>query len=504
MSLLGLDVSTTGCRSVIFNEDGQIISQAYREYPEIYPRPGWVEMDPVRIWAAVREIIRESAAKAARDPVKALCASILGVAVTPLAKDGTPLYNSLTAVDGRCVKQAQELEGKLGKEGVFQATGACVSPAWSINKIMWIKENEPGIYKKAWKFVLYEDYIFYKLGLEPTISHSLAGLTMAFDSKNRRWSDTVLDAAGVDKALLSKPIPSGEVVGVIPDAVADDLGLPHGVKAVTGGFDQAMSALGGGLVRSGSSTLCFGTIECVTTAFPKFTSDPTLLKYNHPQYCHVIKDQYITIGFCFTAGALLKWYRDNIAAEEVRRAKEKNLDVFRMMIEESIDEPARTLALPHFIGAGTPSMDSRSRGAFVGMSLGTSRAEIVKCMLDSLSYETRLNIETVEAAGIPVGNLNLFGGGARNDKLPQVKADILEKEIRALAITETGALAAALLAGHAIGVYDDIETAVDRLIKPRKVFTPSGKHRDQYRALYGIYKDLYPALKGINERLASL
>jgi xylulokinase len=503
MSLLGLDVSTTGCRSVIFNEGGEVLAQAYREYPEIYPRPGWVEMDPARIWSAIKEVIRESAAKVTQDKVKALCCSILGVAVTPIAKDGTPLYNSLTAVDGRCVKQAAALEQRLGKEGIFRATGACVSPAWSINKIMWIKENEPEVYKRAWKFVLYEDFVLHRLGLEPTISHSLAGLTMAFDSKNRKWSKLILEAAGVDERLLSKPIASGQIVGEISDSVADELGLPRKTKAVTGGFDQAMSALGGGLVREGSSTLCFGTIECVTTSFSKFNSDPALLKHNHPLYCHVIKDQYITIGFCFTAGALLKWYRDNLAADEVRRAKENNLDVFRMMIEESIDEPSRILTLPHFIGSGTPYMDSTSKGAFVGMSLASRRADLVKSMLDSISYETKLNIETVEVAGIKVGKLNLFGGGARNDKLPQVKADILEREIRALTITETGAFAAALLAGQAIGVYTDLETTVDQLIKPRKVFSPSAKNRDLYRSLYGIYKELYPALKDIHSRLSS-
>ncbi len=504
MSLLGLDVGTTGCKSVVFNEDGVILSQAYREYPEIYPRPGWVEMDPERIWKAIKEVIRESAAKVGRDKVQALCLSILGVAVTPLDRSGKPLYNSLTAVDGRCVKQAGQLEERLGKEKIFQATGACLSPAWSINKIMWLKENEPEVYKNTWKFVLYEDLILHKLGLEPTISHSLAGLTMAFDSRNRRWSELILDAAGVDGRLLSKPIPSGEIVGEISGPVAEELGLPPGTKAVTGGFDQAMSALGGGLVKQGVSTLCFGTIECVTTAFSKFSGDPTLLKYNHPLYCHVIKDQYITIAFCFTAGALLKWYRDNIAVDEVRRAKEKNLEVYQLMIEESLDAPARMLALPHFIGSGTPYMDSQSKGAFVGMSLASTRAEIVKCMLDSISYETKLNIETVELAGIEVGKLNLFGGGARSDKLAQVKADILEREIRALAISETGALAAALLAGRAIGIYGDLDQAVDRLIKPRKVFTPSGEHRGMYRDLYAIYKELYPALLDVHHRLSCL
>ncbi len=504
MSLLGLDVGTTGCKSVIFNEEGAILSQAYREYPEIYPRPGWVEMDPERIWKAVKEVVRESASKAGNDKVKALCLSVLGVAVTPLGRNGKPLYNSLTAVDGRCVKQAGQLEERLGKEKIFQATGACLSPAWSINKIMWLKENEPEIYRNTRKFVLYEDFIFHKLGFEPTISHSLAGLTMAFDSRNRRWSDLILDAAGVDGQLLSKPSPSGEIVGEISQAIAEELGLPRKTKAVTGGFDQAMSALGGGLVKAGGSTLCFGTIECVTTAFSEFKGDPALLKYNHPLYCHVIKDQYITIAFCFTAGALLKWYRDNLAIDEVRRAKENNLDVYRIMIEESLDVPARILALPHFIGSGTPYMDSMSKGAFVGMSLASTRAEIVKCMLDSISYETKLNIETVELAGIEVGKLNLFGGGARSDKLAQVKADILEREIRALAISETGALAAALLAGHAIGIYADLDKAVDRLIKPRRVFSPGVENRGKYRELYAIYKELYPALKNIHHKLSSL
>lgn len=504
MSLMGLDIGTTGCRSVIFNEDGQALTQAYKEYPEIYPRPGWVEMDPNQIWLAIKEVIKKSVKMVAGDKVKAICASVLGVAVTPIARKGNPLYNSLTAVDGRCTKQAHFLEDNLGKEAVFKETGSVISPAWSINKIMWLKENEPEIYKNTWKFVLYEDFVMNKLGLEPTISHSLAGLTMAFDSRNKKWSDMILNAAGVECRLLSKTMPSGEVAGEIGNEIADELGLPRRTPVVTGGFDQAMSALGGGLVKDGMSTLCFGTIECVTTAFSRFNTDPVLLKYNHPIYCHAIKDLYITIAWCFTAGALLKWYRDNIAVDEVQRAKENNMDVFNIIIGEASKDPSRLLLLPHFIGSGTPYLDSKSKGAVVGMSLATTRADIVKGIIDSLSYETKWNIETVEMAGIKIGALNLFGGGAKNDILPQIKADIFEREIAALTISETGALAAALLAGSAIGIYKNIEEAVTNIIKPRKVFYPDNKFREIYRKTYDIYKDLYPALLDINHRLSEL
>jgi xylulokinase len=504
MSLIGLDIGTTGCRSVIFNEEGQILAQAYKEYPEIYPRPGWVEMDPNKIWTAIKEVIKKSVRLVPKDKVKAICASVLGVAVTPIDRNGNPLYNSLTAVDGRCTKQAQFLEEKLGKEAVFKETGSVIAPAWSINKIMWIKENEPEIYKNTWKFVLYEDFIMQKFGLEPTISYSLAGLTMAFDSRNKKWSEMVLDAAGVESGLLSKVIPSGEIIGNMGGEIADELGLPGKTPVIAGGFDQAMSALGGGLVKDGMSTLCFGTIECVTTAFSKFNTDPVLLKYNHPIYCHAIKDLYITIAWCFTAGAILKWYRDIIAVDEVRRAKEKDMDVFHIIIGEASKDPSRLLLLPHFIGSGTPYLDTKSKGAIVGMSLATTRSDIVKGILDSLSYETKWNIETVEMAGIKVGSLNLFGGGAKNDILPQIKADIFEREVRALTISETGALAAALLAGSAVGIYNNIKEAISNLVKPRKVFYPDNKYRETYRKTYGIYKDLYPALFNINHRLSEL
>jgi xylulokinase len=173
-------------------------------------------------------------------------------------------------------------------------------------------------------------------------------------------------------------------------------------------------------------------------------------------------------------------------------------------MEEASMDPSKVLVLPHFIGSGTPYLDSKSMGAIIGMTLATTRQDIVKGIIDSLSYETKWNIETVEMAGIKIDALNLFGGGAKSDILAQTKADIFEREIRALNISETGAFAAALLAGGAIGIYDNLEDTVKRIIKPRKVFYPDDKYRDDYQNTYNIYKDLYPGLKDINHRLMEL
>jgi xylulokinase len=327
---------------------------------------------------------------------------------------------------------------------------------------------------------------------------------MAFNPKDRKWSKTALEAAEIDEDLLSKAIPSGEIVGEIGDSIAEELGLPRKTRVVTGGFDQAMSALGGGLVKKGDSTLCFGTIECVTTSFLEFDPNPVLLENNHPILCHAIKDLYITIGWCFTSGALLKWYRDNIALDEKKRANELNKDVYDIIMSEASEEPSKLFVLPHFIGSGTPYLDSRSLGAIVGLDLSTSRQDIVKGIMDSLSYEAKLNIENIEMSGVKIGALNFFGGGAKSDILSQNKADIYEREINALSIGETGALAAILLAGSAIGKYKDIEEAVKVIIKPRKTFYPESKFVAQYRKNYEQYKDLYPTLEKFNHRISKL
>jgi len=501
MSLMGLDVGTTGVKAMAFTPEGKVLARAYREYPELYPKPGWVEMNPDEIWRCTREVIREVALKTKKDPVQALGLSVLGEAATPLGKDGKPLYNSITAVDKRSIEETRWLEETLGREYLFQTTGMPVHPSFTMSKILWIKNHRPDIYEKTWKFLLYEDFILYKLGLDPVIDYSLAARTMAFDIHTNHWSDEILQKIGIDKSLLARVSPSGEVVGKINSRIAKELGLSPDTVAVLGGHDQPVSALGAGIIKEGEATDTCGTVECVTCISNKLSLPASRLTYNYATYPYVIENKFVTIAYFFTAGALLKWYRDNFAFEEKKTAEKEKKDIYEVIIQQTEDEPSPLLLLPHFVGSGTPWLDPSSKGALVGLTLRTKRKDIVRAILDSVGYELRVNLEFLEKSGIKVEVLHAIGGGAKSEKWLQIKADITGKRFISLEIPDAGCLGAAILAGKGTGIYKSFEEAVQKLIKYKKIFSPQEEKREKYEKKYRTYKKLYLSLREINSEL---
>jgi len=501
MSLMGLDVGTTGVKAITFTPEGEVLARAYREYPELYPEAGWVEMNPEQIWDCTQKVIREVASKTKRDPVKAIGLSVLGEAVTPVARDGKPLCNSITAVDRRSIEETLWLEKTIGKKRIFEITGMPVHPSFSISKILWIKNHRPQILEKTWKFVLYEDYILLKLGLEPALDFCLAARTMAFDIRAKDWSEEILQKTGIDKSLFSRVFPSGRAVGKISSRIADKLCLSKDTVAVLGGHDQPVSALGAGVVREGQATDSCGTVECVACVLDKLTLPESRLSFNYATYPYVIEDKFVTLAYFYTAGALLKWYRDNFAGEERNIAKKQRRDVYELIIQQTEDEPSPVLVLPHFVGSGTPWFDPASKGAIVGLTLETGRKDIVKAILDCVAYELKLNLEFLEKTGIKVEKLHSIGGGAKSDKWLQIKADVTGKDFCQLETSDAGCLGAAILAGKGIGIYSTFEEATQKLIKFKKVFSPRREQKEKYDKKYRIYRKLYFSLKEINSQL---
>jgi len=501
MSLMGLDVGTTGVKAMTFTPEGKVLARSYREYPELYPKPGWVEMNPNEIWRSTKEVISEVALRTKEDPVQALSLSVLGEAVTPLGKDGKPLCNSITAVDRRSIEETHWLEETLGRKYLFQTTGMPPHPSYTLSKLLWIKNHRPDIFEKTWKFLLYEDFILYRLGLDPMLDYSLAARTMAFDIHTKSWSDEILQKSGIDKSLLASVHSSSEVVGKISPRVADELGLPPDTVAVPGGHDQPVSALGAGITKEGEATDTCGTVECVTCVSNELSLPPSRLTYNYATYPHVIEDRFVTIAYFFTAGALLKWYRDNFAFEEKKTAEREKKDVYEVMIQQTGDEPSSLLLLPHFMGSGTPWFDPSSKGALVGLTLGTKRGDIVRAILDSVGYELRVNLEFLGKSGVKAHVLHAIGGGAKSEKWLQIKADITGRRFISLEISDAGCLGAAILAGKATGVYSSFEEAIQNLVRYKKVFSPQERKRKEYEKKYRTYKKLYRSLREINSEL---
>ncbi|HZE97486.1 MAG TPA: FGGY-family carbohydrate kinase [Planctomycetota bacterium] len=495
MSLLGIDVGTTGCKAVVFDEGGRILSSAYREYPLHFPQTGWIELDSNRVVKSVRDVVRESAGKAKKDPVRALAVASQGEAVTPIGADGKFLHNGIVTFDARTAPLVDWWEQKLPRQRIFEISGMPLHGMYTASKILWWQQNRPDVFSKAKRFLCYQDLMIQQLGLTPTIDLSLAARTMLLDIDKGVWSNELCGFAGIDPATLAKPVPAGSVIGEVPAKVAKSFGLPAGVVAVAGGHDQPCGALGAGVVEDGVGTYATGTVECITPAFGKRVVDPRLLANNIACYPHVVSGLFVALTFNFTGGSLLKWYRDTFAGGEKEKAKKAKRDVYDLILSEIPKDPTSLYILPHFTATGTPHFDTNSKGVIAGLRLSTTRGEIVRAVLEGVTYEMALNASVLGECGAEIASFRAIGGGAKSATWMQLKADLLGKPVQAMRVSEAVCLGAAILAGAGTGVYKSARDASLKLSKVERTYKPDAKRAEIYRDRFSRYRELYPALR---------
>ena len=503
MSLLGLDVGTTGTKGVAFNHEGRLIASAYREYPLRSPRPGWQELDPEEVWSCVREVLREVASKTKSDPITAMALSAQGEAVHAVGKDGSCITPSVVTFDSRTAAMPEWWLERKSRLDLARITGMPLHGMYTINKILWFKQNQPKVYAKAWKWFCYEDYVHYKLGVTPTMSHSLAARTMALDVQAGDWSSEILSISGVDRAMLPDTAPSGKVVGTIPNAVADDIGLPRGIVVATGGHDQPAGALGAGILHSGEAVYATGTVECICPIFDTYAVTEQTVASNLCCYPSCLPGLYASIAFNFTGGSLLKWYRDTFAQAEKQEAAAAGRDVYDLICENISPEAESLLVLPHFTVTGTPHFDTSSRGAILGLTLQTTRDQVVAAILSGVTYEMKLNLEMLQGAGVGIRRLRAVGGGAKSRVWVQRKADIMGIPVAVLETTEAASLGVALLAGTASGALPDIKSVLDQVVTIACVCEPDERRKQEFQERYAVYRNVYGALKEINHQIAA-
>ncbi len=501
MSLMGMDIGSTGAKAVVFSTDGQPIAECYREYRFSAPQPGWQQLDADVAWAMIAEIIREANAKCASDPVTALAVSAMGESMAFIGKDGKPVHPSILNFDNRTVPQARWWEERVGKEKLFQITGMPLYFIYSINKIIWIRENAPEAYAKLHRCLCFEDFVYWKLGCKPSVDYSLAARTMAFDVRKKEWSKEIMDIADVDRSWFSDTAPSGKVIGEVDGRLGSELGFRGKVKVVTGGHDQPSTALGAGILESGIAVDGIGTVECITPAFDRPILTKQMLDQNYACYPHTVPDLYCTVAFNFTGGSLLKWFRDTFGDAEVEEAKRTGKDVYDIIIAKARKEPSDLLILPHFTTSGTPHFDSRSKGAILGLSGGTTRADIIKAILEGVTYEIKLNIENLEGNGVPIRELRATGGGSKSAAWLQLKADMYNRPVASLNVNEAGCMGCAILAGVGTGEFKSIREAIGRMLKIVRLFEPDGKRAAYYEDRFPLYARVYPAIADISHQI---
>ncbi len=498
MNVMGLDVGTTGCKASVLNEDGGVAASAYREYALVSPQPGWHELDSAHVLECVKEIVRECMGRFKGGRIVALSVSSLGEAVTPVDRNGNVLGNSMIYIDSRGAEEAKRLEEKLGYDRILGITGVAAHPMYSLPKIMWLKRHMPEAYRNAWKYLLYADFILFKLGARPHTDYSLAARTMGFDVVGKKWSEELMDCAELDLNKFGEPVQAGAIVGEIPARLADELGLPRGVLLVAGGHDQPCAALGAGAIRSNIASDGMGTTECITPAFDRPVISRAMAACGFACVPHVIRDMYVTCAFSFTSGSMLKWFRDAFAYEEKAESRKTGKDAYEILIEKAANANTNVLVLPHFAGAATPYMDPNARGVVLGLGINTTKEEIFKAILEGITFEMMVNLECLEKAGVAVNELRVSGGLAKSDYMLQLKADMMGKKIVSLNASEAGTVGVAVLAATAAGVFKSIDEAVSRLVRVKKVYCPDVRRTRAYAEKFETYRRIYPAFKGIS------
>jgi len=500
---MGIDIGTGGCKAAVFDTNGTLQAFAYREYQVGNPAPGRMELDPDEVCRKVFDTINDAANRISGGHIKGIGISSQGEAFTPIGKNGDVLANAMVSSDVRSKSNLDIFCNSFGKKRLYEITGHTAHTMFSLFKLLWLREHETDVWKRTEKFLCFEDFIQYRLGIDPAIGWSLAGRTMLFDVRKHIWDKSILDEVGLDEFHLARPLPSGTVAGIIPAGIARNIGLNGEPIVVCGGHDQVCGALGAGIINKGKAMYATGSVDCITPAFSECMLNDNLFESNLCTYDHAIRDLYTTVAFSLTGGNLLKWFKNEWAHREIDDARTSGLDVYDVILRSMDTKPASVMTLPYFTPSGTPYFDVETPGAIIGLRLTTKRSEVLKSLLEGVIFEMKLNLHILERSGIYIDELIAIGGGAKSRAWTQLKADILEKPITTVKIKEAGCLGGALLAcaadtGESLpGLIERWVVYGDRIDPDRERSKIYSEKFDQYLKLYPAVKKAYTEIQGI-------
>lgn len=477
MKIGGIDVGTTGCKLTVYNEKGELLGKSYKEY-EVSRKTGEHEIDAVTVFEGIKTVIKETVKITGN--IDAIGVTTFGETFVMLDENDNALLPSMLYTDSRGTEEAKLFDAQK----VAMIAGVKPHSMYSLPKIMWVKKHIPDVYKKAKRILLFEDYAIYMLTGNAQIDRSLAARTMALDIRNYQWSKELFDFAGIDMNKMSKVVPSGSIAGEIKDSLCAELGLSK-TLIINGCHDQVAATLGAGIIEKGFAIDGTGTVECVTPVFDKIPENENVYDSNYPIVPYVIEGQYVCNALSFTGGAAIKWFRDNFAPN----LSYKELDE---MIDAS---PGSIMVLPHFAGGGNPYMDSFSKAAFIGITLETTVSDLYKAVMEGVTYEMLLNLTYLRTAGISPKQLYATGGGASSSVWLQMKANILGVPITALDAPEVGAAGTVMLAGIAVGAFENLEKAKSVMVKEKKTYLPDEELHKKHMEVYNRYKKIYEAVR---------
>ena len=501
MSLLGIDVGTSGCKAGVFSTTGALLSLAYQEYDYLHEQPGWAELDTGAVWAKIQATLRQAAGSEAvrGDPIQALCVSSLGEAVVPVGRNcqgrRQPLANSRLNFDTRGDETLPALRSGLAAERLYALNGNTLGSPYSLTKLLSIRNGQPELYERADYFLHWSGFVAFMLGAEPQVDYSLANRTLLFDLQQEDWSDELLAWAGLGREKLPPCVPSGQVIGAVSPEAAADLGLPAGIPIVSGAHDQCCNAVGCGVIEPGLAVYGMGTFICMTPVFTRRPPAGVMMAGGLNTEHHAVPGQYVSFLYN-QGGSLVKWHRDTFAWAEKLQAQAAGQDIYPALFAEMPAEPSTLLALPHFTITGPPEFIGDSSGVLVGLKLETRRGEILKALVEGATFYMREILESLPPTGIEIEEFRAVGGGSKSDAWVQLSADILGRPLVKPKFNEAGVLGAAILAGTGSGVFGSVQEGVDHMVQLGAQYTPDITKQAIYLERFEKYRKLWLLLRG--------
>lgn len=504
--LIGIDLGTSGTKTVLFDENGNVVSSATEEYPLYQPDNGWAEQDPADWWnaciATLRRVLDDSVINSSDVAGIGFSGQMHGLVM--LDERGEVLRKSIIWCDARTADECAEVTERVGASRLIEITANPALTSFTAGNILWVRKNEPEIYKRCRHILLPKDYIRYKLTGEFGAEASDASGMNLLDIKTRAWSEEVLNKLDIDPQLLPSVHDSHEVAGYITPEAAALTKLSEGTPVVYGSGDNAAAAIGTGVVEKGKAFITIGTSAVLFTHSDVVAIEP---EGRVNTFCAAVPNAWAVFGCTLSAGLSLQWLRNNFFLSEMKAAEGLGQDVYNIMTAQAERIPIganRLIYLPYLMGERSPILDPNARAVFFGLSAMHTKYDMLRSVMEGVVFAQKQIFDVQREMGIEFGEIYATGGGGTSPLWRQMIADIFDLPVVTIQNREGPSLGAAILAGVGTGLFTSIPEACNKIIKLNPPQEPIKKNTKKYAPYYKLFCDVYPGMKAGFQTLSTL